>query len=291
MNRREGALTSRMELPGAGVRRSNLQPVPDPDEPFFPVALRGYDRQAVDDYVEDVSRLIAELEVTPPEQTAVKEALERVGEDTSGILQHAHETAESITARAQAQAEREVQDAERDAERIRAEAEARAQQLANDTQDVWRERGALLDDVRRLAEGLLEVADAGVERLPDLPVTFASGNGAYAASVPPPPPPPGEETTQTPPPPDPAPRLRGGADGAVVDGAVVEDGDPAPGQPFAHADFDGPPPAPRRPQPPRRAGQVGQPTEQMDALPHEGDPGFKGQRFSAFWERRSPPEH
>jgi hypothetical protein len=64
----------------------------------FPVALRGYDRVAVDAYVKQTSRLVAELQATRSPEAAVRRALERVGEQISGILQRAHETAEEITA-------------------------------------------------------------------------------------------------------------------------------------------------------------------------------------------------
>jgi DivIVA domain-containing protein len=49
----------------------------------FTGSRRGYDRGAVDAYVERVNRLIAELEVTRSPQAAVRHALERVGEQAS----------------------------------------------------------------------------------------------------------------------------------------------------------------------------------------------------------------
>ena len=69
----------------------------------FPVALRGYDRGAVDRYVEHVNRLLAELEISSSPESAVRHALDEVSEETRDILQHAHNTAEEITpARARA---------------------------------------------------------------------------------------------------------------------------------------------------------------------------------------------
>ena len=72
-----------------------------PDDPVavvvntdFPSALRGYDRIAVDAYVRRTSQLVAELHATRSPEAAVRRALERVGEQISGILQRAHETAE-----------------------------------------------------------------------------------------------------------------------------------------------------------------------------------------------------
>src|SRR5664279_2762409 len=82
-----------------------------PDDPValvqadFPSALRGYDRLAVDAYVQQISQLVAELQATRSPEAAVRRALERVGEQISGILQRAHETAEQITAQSRGEAE------------------------------------------------------------------------------------------------------------------------------------------------------------------------------------------
>ena len=70
----------------------------------FPVSVRGYDRRAVDIYVARVNRLIAELEATRSPEAAVRHALEQAGEQTSGILRGARETAEEITAAARREA-------------------------------------------------------------------------------------------------------------------------------------------------------------------------------------------
>jgi DivIVA domain-containing protein len=70
----------------------------------FPVSVRGYDRHAVDAYVERVNRAIAELEVGRSPQAAVRHALEQLREQASGILQRARDTAEEITAKARQEA-------------------------------------------------------------------------------------------------------------------------------------------------------------------------------------------
>src|SRR5881398_1205215 len=62
----------------------------------FPLALRGYDRAAVDSHLAEIAQLVAELEATQLRESVVQRALDEVGEQTSGILQHAHETAEEI---------------------------------------------------------------------------------------------------------------------------------------------------------------------------------------------------
>jgi DivIVA domain-containing protein len=88
----------------------------------FPGAARGYDRRAVDAYVRQVNRLIAELEVGRSPQAAVRHALERVGEQTKTLLQQARETAEEITAGAREEADEAIARARAEAEEIVASA-------------------------------------------------------------------------------------------------------------------------------------------------------------------------
>jgi cell division initiation protein len=132
----------------------------------FPLALRGYDREAVDRYVADVLRIVTELEATQSRDTVVQRALEEVGEETSGILQRAHQTAEEVNARARAQAEGRMQRAEREAEGMIAEAKAEAQRLRAELVAVWRERERLIEDLRRFSDEILAVADDALERVP-----------------------------------------------------------------------------------------------------------------------------
>ena len=85
----------------------------------FPVVMRGYDRAAVDAFVEEVAELVGDLESRQSRETVVQRAIEEVGEETAGILQRAHETADEIAARSRAQAEGRIQRAEREAELLR----------------------------------------------------------------------------------------------------------------------------------------------------------------------------
>jgi DivIVA domain-containing protein len=135
-------------------------------EVSFPAAIRGYDRDAVDDYVERVNRLLAELEISRSPESAVKHAVAQVSEETRGILERAHETAEDITARSRARADDRVQEAEREAAKIREAAEARVRELDADAEAIWAERMRLIADVRDLAERLLGVADEAAARFP-----------------------------------------------------------------------------------------------------------------------------
>ncbi len=98
--------------------KNERKPAPAPEEPAyrtnvpadirnvsFPIAMRGYDRDAVEAYVRRVNRVIAELEVTRSPQAAVRHAVERVSEQTKTILDEARESAEKITTTAEAEAE------------------------------------------------------------------------------------------------------------------------------------------------------------------------------------------
>ena len=84
----------------------------------FPLAVRGYDRQAVDEFLKEVLELVAELEGRQLRESVVQRALDEVGEETAGILQRAHETADEIAARSRAQAEGRIQRAEREADML-----------------------------------------------------------------------------------------------------------------------------------------------------------------------------
>ena len=145
-----------------------------PDDPVaavhadFPVALRGYDRIAVDAYVQQTSQLVAELQATRSPEAAVRKALERVGEQISGILQRAHTTAEEITAQSRAEAEDRLEHARIEAAEIIASAHQRVKDLDADTDRIWIERHRIVDDARELAHQLNSLADAAGERFPDV---------------------------------------------------------------------------------------------------------------------------
>jgi len=132
----------------------------------FPLALRGYDRLAVDDYVRQTSQLVAELQATRSPEAAVRRALERVGEQISGILQRAHDAAGDITAQSRSEAEDRLEQSRREASEITAAAEQRVKDLDADTDRIWAERHRIVDDARGLANELLALAEAAAERFP-----------------------------------------------------------------------------------------------------------------------------
>ena len=131
----------------------------------FAIVMRGYDRAAVDAWREEIAQLVERLEEAQPRDAAVKRALDEVGQETSAILQRAHESAEEITARSRSQAEGRLQRAEREAEITIREAEERVERLEQDNRVMWDERGRLIEEMRQLADEVLNVADDALDRM------------------------------------------------------------------------------------------------------------------------------
>jgi DivIVA domain-containing protein len=128
----------------------------------FPVGLRGYERGAVDRYVERVSRIIAELEISSSPESAVRHALDEVSEETRDILQHAHQTAEEITARSRAKADDRLEQAEREAQEIL----DAAQQETKDTREAaHREAQETRETAQREAQELREITTGEAQNL------------------------------------------------------------------------------------------------------------------------------
>jgi DivIVA domain-containing protein len=134
-------------------------------ERSFPIVMRGYDRAAVDAFVQEVRELVAELESRQSQESVVQRALAEVGEETTSILQRAHETADEIAARSRAQAEGRIQRAEREADLVRQQADAYSEQIIVDTRRLWEERQRLIEDVRQLADDVLNTAEEALERV------------------------------------------------------------------------------------------------------------------------------
>jgi DivIVA domain-containing protein len=102
----------------------------------FPAAVRGYERAAVDAYVQRINRVIAELKVRSSPPAAVRHAVEEAEGTVQGLLQAGREAAEQITKSAQQEAEehtatakaeaaRLIVDTSADADRMKAEADER----------------------------------------------------------------------------------------------------------------------------------------------------------------------
>ncbi|MBV9798509.1 MAG: DivIVA domain-containing protein [Solirubrobacterales bacterium] len=164
-----------------------LEKLPDDPLPIaadvnFPLALRGYDRIAVDAYVKKASQLVAELQATRSPDSAVRRALERVGQEVSGILQRAHETSEQITTQSRREAEERLERARQEATKITADAHNRLKDLDSETDRIWAERQQIVEDTRELARQLLALADSAAERFPPAEEHAAPPAAAHAAA-------------------------------------------------------------------------------------------------------------
>ncbi len=169
-----------------------LVPAEFRDVSFGP-AVGGYNRKQVDAYVESVNRLIAELEISRSPEKAVQLALDRVGEQTAGILQHAREAAEELTAAAVAESEhasrrarveadelleqaqdeaREMLDrAAADSAALVASSQQRLEAIREAIEDARREHGHVLEQLRATAVALQAFAaqSQGERRPADAP--------------------------------------------------------------------------------------------------------------------------
>ena len=153
------------------------EPIPlDVRDVTFGVALRGYNREEVDSYVEHVNRVIAELDVSRSPQNAVKLALDRVAEQTAGVLQQAREAAEELTATALAESDHATRRARVEAqellERARTEsadmvdhAAAEAEQLQEHAQMRLGELHAQITEAQTEHERVLGLVRATAARL------------------------------------------------------------------------------------------------------------------------------
>jgi DivIVA domain-containing protein len=133
----------------------------------FPTAMRGYDREAVDDYVHYVTRLVAELQAVRSPESAVRRALVRAGGQISGVLRRAHETAAEITAKSRSEADDRLERARTEADELIDTAERRVRDLDADTDRIWLDRQRIMADAEDLSNQLLGLARQAGERFPD----------------------------------------------------------------------------------------------------------------------------
>jgi hypothetical protein len=199
-------------------------------EANFPMVVRGYHRHTVDLFIAELLELVEDLESHQTREGVVQKALGELGEETAGILQRAHETADDITARSRAQADARLQRAEREAEILRRDADEYAAQVIVDTRALWEERQRLIEDIRQLADDVLGTADDAIERL-KLPEGLETAEEAEPVAV--------EDGTETvalgadveaEPYPDDAEPTEPFRLGAVADDPVGEPTDPPPAE-------------------------------------------------------------
>jgi DivIVA domain-containing protein len=147
----------------------------------FPTAMRGYDRDEVDRYVQRVNQVLAELQITKTPELAVQRALDGVEEEKHAVMEEAHQAAEEITARSRSRADdraeeaaaeaEEVRDAaardardtrevaEREAQRIREAAEQRVRELEAEVEEMIERRDQVIHELRDLSGSLDDVVE------------------------------------------------------------------------------------------------------------------------------------
>jgi DivIVA protein len=135
----------------------------------FPVTLHGYDRDAVDQHVDALERELAQLRERSESSDSVSAEIKRIGEQTAAILQVAHEQAHVTRRDAQTEADRCLQDAAANALKITDDAQQRLRRLDHATDQIWRDRGRLIEDVRAIATALVSLADEATDRFPTDP--------------------------------------------------------------------------------------------------------------------------
>jgi DivIVA protein len=156
--------------PGVDPEYELLETAPDADSDVgarFAVGPFGYNRAAVDQYLIEVERELAELRSQRPGGMSINDEIERLGEQTASILVVAHDQANETTRRAQEQADRCIADAASNAVAITEQAKKQLRELDNETDSVWHERRRLIDDVRATATALITLAEEAIERFPE----------------------------------------------------------------------------------------------------------------------------
>jgi cell division septum initiation protein DivIVA len=146
-------------------------PPEEPSRRRFPASLHGYDRDAVEDYIDglehEIGQMAAKLSAQRSPTSAVQAEIDRVGEETSAILRVAHEQAAEITRRARVEADRCVSDAAANAVSMTEDAKRKLRQLDSETDAVWAERMRLIEDVRNVATSLFSLAEDATDRFPE----------------------------------------------------------------------------------------------------------------------------
>lgn len=117
----------------------------------FPVAVRGYERHAVDGYVKRVNRLIAEVKVSASPPAAVRHALDQAQEKVEGLLQAARDAADEITSSARRESDEALGRAKADAADLMVNTSAESDRLKAEAQQV-------LANARAEAEALVAKA-------------------------------------------------------------------------------------------------------------------------------------
>ena len=124
----------------------------------FPVAVRGYERGAVDAYIRRVNRAIAELKVSASPTAAVRHAVDQAEGKLEDLLRSAREAAEQITTSSR-------EEAEENADRLKTEAVKFVVDTNADVDRLKAEAAELTAKARADAEATLAKAKAEASKI------------------------------------------------------------------------------------------------------------------------------
>jgi DivIVA domain-containing protein len=85
--------------------------------------------------------------------------------EADNTVANAKEEAQNILARTQAEADERMRRSKEELAALREQAEKRRSEIQADTEAVWKERHELLEDIRRMAAGLVDLTNAAAARL------------------------------------------------------------------------------------------------------------------------------
>jgi DivIVA domain-containing protein len=104
-------------------------------------------------------------ELSANARTEADDTVAKAKSEADELLASAKAEAETTLAHAQAEADERRQRFQEELAALREEAEARTREIEADIDAVWKERGELLEDIRRMAGGLVDVATAAAARI------------------------------------------------------------------------------------------------------------------------------
>ena len=99
-------------------------------------------------------------------RTEADDAVAKAKAEADGILADASAEAQASLARSRAEADERLQQLQEELASLQAQAEARMREIRADTEAIWKERRELLEDIRGMASGLVDSADAAAARFP-----------------------------------------------------------------------------------------------------------------------------
>jgi DivIVA domain-containing protein len=120
----------------------------------FPSALKGYDRAAVDGFLDELAQTLATGGAEGDEEgrgELVRRELERIGESTTAILTDAHDAAETIRRDAEQRIRHQLAEANLRAEALQGDADEYAEQVREEADAYARKTRAAADAFAREA--------------------------------------------------------------------------------------------------------------------------------------------